>query len=236
MLINQKTEHGEQLPTPDGAREQQGRGYSSRKMNHGFVHRASVIIAMIAASAMVLSTGIVNAGNHWSGARDTDAPALTIIGVPETADKPFTVTFIFSERVTGFDRSAISATNAKLSEFSGRGKSYKVNVKPSGKGNIQIIVTAHSAEDMAGNTGPISEVFSKVSAIAKGPVRTSTTSTRAQQQRRNRENRNRDQEIRNSVNDQRQTAEDNSQLGSADLLAEPRRITQEDESHVDLDD
>lgn len=188
----------------------------------------SPIVALFLAGAMAAGmSGAASATDRWSGARDTDAPALTIVGVPKTTDKPFTVTFAFSERVLGFDRSAVTATNAMLSHFSGSGKNYRVKVKPIGRRDVRITVTAHSAEDMAGNTGPISDV----SATASGPPKKPARSDNAQEWR---QTLNIMERVKTLDDDPdastlRKREAGNIKTGDAELLVTPPRITREDE-------
>ena len=194
----------------------------------------SAIIALIVASAICVGTsGLVAAGGHWSGARDSEAPAVTIVGVPKMTDKPFNVTFVFTERVSGFDlMSDVLVTNAKLSGFKTGAKKYQVRVAPTGKGDVQITVTAHSASDFALNTGPITDVSVTVSVSSKK----STEPDGNQKLKQAVKDLKRIKELADAPNAQelRRRAAENVKSGNAPLLVEPPRITREDESHVDF--
>lgn len=201
-----------------------------------------LIAVLIVVSAMTVGMGTINAADHWSGARDTDAPALTIVGVPpKTTDKqPFTATFIFTESVLGFSRNDVTATNAVLSDFGGSGKNYQIKVTPNGKGNVQITVTAHTVADAAGNEGPVSDV----SAIAFVPAKKSAPpTTPTGQQKRTGERmesvENRRKEIQRATQSDLDTATKTRQEAAKgvrgefpDLPVKPPRITKEDEEWV----
>ncbi len=97
-------------------------------------------------------------------------PTLTISGVPETIDGPFTVTFNFSEEVIGFTLEDITVTNGTASNLqntsggNGAAKSgepkqetmetpsiYTALISPVGEGRLTITVSAGVLTDMAGN-------------------------------------------------------------------------------------
>lgn len=74
----------------------------------------------------------------------------------------FTVTITFSEAVTGFVQSDISASNANLSGFTGSGAVYSVTVTATGTGGVQLLVPANvaTANSGAGNLAASSAVAS----------------------------------------------------------------------------
>ena len=92
----------------------------------------------------------------------------------------FEVMIRFSEPVTSFKRSEITVTNGSVISFGGSGRSYKVEITPSGSGEVRVEVGADAARDGAGNgnraaapfvieadlTGPEVEITSE----ATGPV------------------------------------------------------------------
>jgi hypothetical protein len=87
------------------------------------------------------------------GIVDLTNPTATIGGVPAEAriGQPFTVTFTFSETVTGFDAGDITVTNASLGGFAGSGTTYAATITPDGAGDVGVTVPAGVANDLAGN-------------------------------------------------------------------------------------
>ena len=193
----------------------------------------SPIVALIITSLIAVGAGTVNAANHWSGARDTEAPALTIVGVPEVTDEPFTATFTFSEVVLGFGGNDVTATNASLSDFRGSGKNYQVRVKPNGRGEVRITIIAHSAADKAGNTGPISDV--SATAAVSSPERSALSPIEKRmesvEKRREKTQRATQSDLDTTMN-ARQKAATDAEGELPDLPVEPTRITEEDEGWV----
>ncbi|MFO1201436.1 MAG: Ig-like domain-containing protein [Tabrizicola sp.] len=87
------------------------------------------------------------------GIVDVTNPTVTISGLPTEAriGQSFTVTFTFSETVTGFDTGDVTISNATLSGFSGTGTTYTATITPDGGGDIGLTVPAGVATDLAGN-------------------------------------------------------------------------------------
>ena len=99
------------------------------------------------------------AGNKASLSRtvvvDTNAPRLTISGVPTVTNKVFTAAFEFNEVVTGFDAVGIMVENGTLSEFAAANAPvYSALITPTGQGEVTITVAAEAVTDKAGNPGP----------------------------------------------------------------------------------
>ena len=97
---------------------------------------------------------------------DTTAPGVSI-NQPASVNNlnAFTVTFQFTEIVTGFDSSDIVFSNATppLTNFinvGGVGDTYTVDIKPNGVGDISVTVNANVAQDLSGNnnTAAITQV------------------------------------------------------------------------------
>ena len=63
----------------------------------------------------------------------------------------FEVTIIFSEAVTGFERSEIAVTNGSVTDFSGSAPTYKAEITPSKSGEVIVEVGASVAEYGVGN-------------------------------------------------------------------------------------
>ena len=99
------------------------------------------------------------AGNRATLSRDivtdTSAPKLTISGVPEVTNKPFTATFEFNEVITGFDEGGITIENGTPSEFDAESAPvYSALITPTGQGDVTVTVAAETVTDRAGNPGP----------------------------------------------------------------------------------
>jgi hypothetical protein len=85
---------------------------------------------------------------------DNSNPSVAIQGAPDVAydNTPFSVSFKFSEAVTGFVVGDITVGNGTVSNFSGSGDSYSADITPSGAGDITIDVAANVAQDNMGNS------------------------------------------------------------------------------------
>ena len=67
------------------------------------------------------ATGISNAASALKAIRVGSRPAVTISGVPEAINRPFTAKFTFAKAVKGFAAGDIGVTNANLTDFTGTG-------------------------------------------------------------------------------------------------------------------
>ena len=76
--------------------------------------------------------------------------------MPATSNGPFVATILFNESVTGFSQSDITVNNARLTNFSGSGFRYSVQVIPTATGEVSLLVPANSARDSGGNGNTIS--------------------------------------------------------------------------------
>ncbi len=105
-----------------------------------------------------VNTGPANAVSD-TAIWDASVPTVTITGVPaEILNRdPFTVTFTFSEDVTGFAADDVSVTNGDKSAFAGSGASYTLAVTPNANADVTVGVAANAASDGI-NTGPVSMV------------------------------------------------------------------------------
>ena len=98
---------------------------------------------------------------------DTTAPTVGITGLPAQITGAFTVSFTFNESVSGFDSNDITVINGTLGTVTGSGDTYTAAVNPAAQGVVTITVRANSAQDPAGNSGPVSQV---TASSAKTPV------------------------------------------------------------------
>lgn len=93
---------------------------------------------------------------------DKTPPAVSITSdeISPTDANPIPLNIDFSEDVTGFDISDISVSGGTLSNFSGSGASYTVDVTPISNGTtITVNVNADVAEDDAGNGNTAASPF-----------------------------------------------------------------------------
>ena len=93
-----------------------------------------------------------------TAAWDTAAPTLEIGVPPEIGSADFTVSFAFSEPVTGFDADDVTVTGGTRGAFSGSDSVYALVVTPSGTSDVTVEVAAEAAADGAGNEGPAAAV------------------------------------------------------------------------------
>ena len=89
---------------------------------------------------------------------DTNAPTVSIAGLPVQITGAFTVSFTFSESVNGFASDDITVVNGTLGTVTGSGRTYNAMVTPDAQGVVTITVRADSSRDPAGNSGPLSTV------------------------------------------------------------------------------
>ncbi|WP_419859627.1 Ig-like domain-containing protein [Candidatus Palauibacter sp.] len=109
-----------------------------------------------------------------TAAWDATAPTLTIGGVPATINStdPFTVTFTFSEKVTGFEKGDVTVTGGTEGAFGGDGSSYTLAVTPDSAADVKVEVRANAATDGAGNAGPAQAVSKTAAWDATAPTLT----------------------------------------------------------------
>jgi 6-phosphogluconolactonase (cycloisomerase 2 family) len=89
---------------------------------------------------------------QFSVSNDETPPELVITGPSEAVSGPFTVTFTFSEPVTGFAIGDILVGSGSASDFSATSTIiYTALITPDSSGSIGIVVPANSATDAAGN-------------------------------------------------------------------------------------
>lgn len=90
---------------------------------------------------------------------DTGAPTVTLTGPTDVVTEDFTVTFTFSEAVTGFTADDVTVTNGTKGTFAGSGTTYTLVVTPDLGTTVSVSVDADAAEDDAGNGNTASDVF-----------------------------------------------------------------------------
>ncbi len=119
------------------------------------------------------------AASQYSFTADLTTPVLTATGVPSELNDstPFTLTFNFSEAVTGFDASDLVLTNVALSSLTASNAStYEAVFAATEMGNITIIIDAGAYADLAGNLNTVGENISIAYNSLPGGISLSNTS------------------------------------------------------------
>ena len=99
---------------------------------------------------------------------DTTAPTLMLSGPTDLVTGDFTVSFEFSENVTGFEASDITVTNGTKGTFAAQSaSSYSLVISPEMGTTITVSVAANSAQDAAGNGNLVSNTFEVSTATPK---------------------------------------------------------------------
>ncbi|MES2573516.1 MAG: Ig-like domain-containing protein [Bacteroidota bacterium] len=123
----------------------------------------TITVDVDANTAIDTATNGNTAATQFSIVFDNVQPSVSITSstTNPTSAASFPVTITFSESVTGFDISDITATNATLSSFSGSGTTYTVSVSSTliGSGTISVNVAAAKATDTAGNNNTAASTF-----------------------------------------------------------------------------
>jgi hypothetical protein len=96
--------------------------------------------------------------------KDTAAPtvALSSLTPPTTNAASFVVNVNFSEPVSGFNISKISATNGSVSALTGTGAAYSFTLTPSAQGAVSATVAANAGMDAAGNANASSATLARI--------------------------------------------------------------------------
>ena len=122
--------------------------------------------------------GIINNSTWRFKTADNIKPAISITSAASgTTDAPFTATFTFNEKVTGFDQSDITVSNATVSEFTEvrAGELYSALISPLADGEVTLSIAASVVRDEALNGNTTSNVFSIFYTAPEAPVNTAPT-------------------------------------------------------------
>ena len=106
------------------------------------------------------------AASQFSIDFDTAAPTVSITSAEgdPTNSSPFTVTFTYSEDVTGFAVGDIAVVNGTASNFAtNSASSYSADITPAADGTVTVDVAAGVCTDTAGNSNTAATQFSIVS-------------------------------------------------------------------------
>jgi hypothetical protein len=150
-------------------------------------NREGTLTVSVPAAAAVDAAGNPSVAASASQAFDTLAPVVTITSnAPATATGPFTITFTFSEPVTGFTTDDVNVANGSKGLFTTvSGSVYTLAVTPPAgtAGTVTVSLSAGAAADIAGNPSgvasasqafdtqaPALEISSNATTTATGPV------------------------------------------------------------------
>jgi len=123
-----------------------------------------------AVSASVAANSVIDSGSNgnlastpWSITYDNSAPTVTITSNRDpgpTNNSPITLTFTFSEGVTGFDAADVTVNNATKGAFTSTSSTvYTLAITPTGSA-VSASVPANGAIDLAGNGNTASLTWS----------------------------------------------------------------------------
>ncbi|WP_339334737.1 Ig-like domain-containing protein, partial [uncultured Maricaulis sp.] len=111
----------------------------------------AVTVDVAAAAAQDTAGNDNTAAAQFSITNDETAPTVDITGPTAVQIGAFSVSFDFSEDVTGFALEDISVGNGTASGFAGSGDAYTATITPAATGSVSVDVAASSAFDSAGN-------------------------------------------------------------------------------------
>jgi methionine-rich copper-binding protein CopC len=116
---------------------------------------------------------------QFSRTYDGTAPGVSLTStVPAYTNAAFSVTFTFTESVTGFTSGEITVTNASVSGFSGSGTTYSATITPTTNGAVTTVkLLAGVAQDAAGNGNTLSNTISTTFDNQKPTVSLSSTAS-----------------------------------------------------------
>ena len=125
-----------------------------------------IVAAVVAAGAAIDAAGNPCAASAPFGRLFADmiAPSVEMTSpLPNpTSVSPITVTVTFSEEVTGFAASDVSADNATVTDFAGSGAHYTFGLVPTANGTVQATIAPGAAQDSSGNENEEGATFSRV--------------------------------------------------------------------------
>ncbi len=140
---------------------------------------ASVTVKVNADAATDAAGNGNEASDTSTSTYSTDAPTVTITGVPAATNAAFTVTFTFSEAVTGFAEGDITVVNGVAGSFTGSGTTYNAEITPNAEGAVTVSVASGVAMDTDSNGNEASntltsnyDITAPTVAISNVPVNT----------------------------------------------------------------
>jgi hypothetical protein len=118
----------------------------------------------VASSVAVDLAGNANtAASAVTRVYDTTAPTVLMTSSTSSTTNvsPFALNIVFSESVTGFSISDLVVSNGTLSNFSGSGSTYSVDITPATDWLVTVNIAGEAASDSAGNGNTVAAQFSR---------------------------------------------------------------------------
>ncbi|HPO13970.1 MAG TPA: Ig-like domain-containing protein [Candidatus Hydrogenedentes bacterium] len=106
--------------------------------------------AILDAAGRLMDTPFT-AGESYDVDRVPPSVVITSTASDPTDDNPIAVTILFSESVTGFEEGDLAATNAAVTNLTGAGGSYSLDLSPLSEGQVRLDIPEGAAFDAAGN-------------------------------------------------------------------------------------
>ncbi|MDP4210200.1 MAG: Ig-like domain-containing protein, partial [Bacteroidota bacterium] len=124
--------------------------------------QGSVSVSILANVAHDAAGNGNSVSNTFSISYDSQLPTTIISSTAtgSTNSAPIPVTITFSKSVTGFIQNDLTVTNGTITNFTGSGTTYTLNINPSGQGLVTVSVAAGVAQDAAGNSNSAASPFS----------------------------------------------------------------------------
>ncbi|MFC2152743.1 beta strand repeat-containing protein, partial [Bacteroidota bacterium] len=106
----------------------------------------------------------ISGSTTWNFTTEDVAEPTVVVSTAEaspTNSSPFSVTITFNEQVQNFTAGDVSVTNGTPSNLStGDNITFTVDITPAGEGDVDVIVPAGVAQDLAGNSNEVSNQIS----------------------------------------------------------------------------
>ena len=98
-----------------------------------------------------LSLGVMGNANFSGNGGDTTPPTAILSTTSNIVSSDFSVNINFSENINGLSISDFNITNGNLSNLSGSGANFSIDVSPVNDGQITLLLPAQTVSDNAGN-------------------------------------------------------------------------------------
>lgn len=144
-------------------------GSVSSWFGDGQVYSVSILPLAQGTVTVSMDSGRVQdaAGNNNTAAQpisinyDSIRPSVTVFGTSPnpTGDTPIQININFTEPVTGFTAGDITVTNGTMSNFSGSGANFTVDVTPATDGEVSVAIPEGMVTDSTGNTNTGSNLW-----------------------------------------------------------------------------
>lgn len=136
-------------------------------------------VSVNAAAALDLAGNSSTASNTLTRHYDATKPTVTVSSnVSGPVNSSFTVTFTFSETVTGFSAADVTVVNGSGGSFNTvSGSVYTMTITPNNDGEVAVSVAADVANDIATNGNEVSDILNRLYDATAPSVTLSTDKT-----------------------------------------------------------